>query len=140
MPTVSYGRDVSCTTGLRSGRLVSGGRLVGEAVFRRLTTRRGTLRGGKDEADYGMQLMDEVGRNDAASVASLEGRIRQEVVKDARVLDCRARVVRTEVSAGRYALSVTVNGTLKAGPTFELVLAVSDVTVELVGLSTAGDS
>ena len=131
----NLGRDTSCTTGLRSGRLVTGPRLVAEAMFRRVTTRRGTLRGGKDEANYGINLADYVGRaNDRATIAPLEGLIAVECRKDRRVLDVKAKVTPRQVSATETALDVTITGKTAEGP-FALVLAVSSVTVTLVGLT-----
>ena len=132
---VNFGRDVSCTTGLRSGRLVTGPRLVAEALFRRVTTRRGTLRGGKDEANYGINLTDYVGRpNDRATIAPLEGLISVECRKDRRVQEVKTTVAARKVSATETALDVRIEGKTALGP-FALVLEVSSVTVTLVGLT-----
>jgi len=56
-----FGRDISCTTSLRTGRYSTGLRLVAEAAFRRLSTRRGTLQGGVDEENYGLDLSSLIG-------------------------------------------------------------------------------
>lgn len=129
-----FGRDTSCTDALRSGRLVFGPLLVGEALYRRFTTRRGTLRGGKEEANYGFFLPDLVGSADVKNeIASLPGRLRQEAKKDQRIEDCVATV--TAVRAGPVTtLLVVIRCTTKTGP-FALKLKVSDVTVEMVGLT-----
>jgi phage baseplate assembly protein W len=135
----NVGRDVSCTTGLRTGRTVTGARLVAEAIYRRLTTRRGTLRGGRDEANYGINLPDYVGQPDTAIVrASLPGIITSEIVKDARIDASSVRVVVTPTSVGLgRAYSIRITASTLAGP-FDLVLSVTEVTTTLVGLTAGG--
>lgn len=127
-----YGRDTSCTTGRRSGRLVTGPRLVAEAIYRRLTTPRGRLRGGKDEQSYGMDLTDLIGQaTSRARVAAMGGQIALEVEKDARILSADVSVVATDIGPG-VELTVTVRATLREGGSFVLVLAVSEATVALL--------
>ncbi|MTV47148.1 hypothetical protein GM528_12520, partial [Streptococcus pneumoniae] len=55
--TTYFGYDISCTRGMKSGRFVSGVELVAQAYYRRLTTTRGTLIGGEEEQNYGLNLM-----------------------------------------------------------------------------------
>ena len=126
----------SCTDSRRTGRYVRGPELVAQACYRRLTTPRGTLRGGADEANYGLDLVGLVGTiTTPAHVAALPGRIQNELRKDERVADVAADVVATQSGPGTV-YTVTIRGTTADGP-FRLVLAVSSVTVELVGLGGA---
>jgi hypothetical protein len=129
-----FGRDIGCTTGLRTGTLVRGARLIGEAAYRRLTTRRGTLRGGRDEAEYGLFLPGVVGSTSPRLAAvSLPGRISTELLKDARIAEVDVDVQLGYLPAGAALFTVTIRARTAVGP-FELVLRVSDVTTELVGL------
>ena len=130
-----YGTDTSCLTSLRTGRLVSGVRLVAEAAYRRITTPRGQLQGGEDEANYGIDLADLIGSvATTADAAALPGRIENELLKDERIESVDVDVASTK-SGPAVSWSVTIEAQTSEGP-FSLVLAVSDVTVELLGLTT----
>lgn len=132
--TTNFGRDLSCTTSIRTGRFVSGPRLVAESLYRRLTTPRGMLRGGDDESDFGLDLLDLVGsattKNDAAA---LEGKIRSEAAKDERIESVDVEVL-TVTEGAVTSFEIAIDATTSAGP-FSLQLRVEDVTIELVGLS-----
>lgn len=130
----NYGREVSCTDSLKTGRYVSGVTVVAEAIYRRLTTPRGSLLGGEAEANYGLDLMGLVGTVDTkGAAASLPGRIENEVRKDERVETVKADVVRTVVGPSTT-YTITINVTTALGP-FSLQMLVSAVTVELLGIS-----
>jgi hypothetical protein len=132
-----FGRDVSCTTELRTGRYVTGARLVGEAIYRRLTTPRGMLRGGEDEADYGIDLVDLIGSAATKSdAAALGGRIQSEVLKDERVTSVDVTVVASTTGPATEFV-VNIAAETADGP-FALKLSISELTVELVGLSVGG--
>jgi phage baseplate assembly protein W len=128
-----YGRTIDCADSIRTGRYVTGVRLVAQAVYHRLITERGSLRGGEDEANYGEDLTAMVGHmTSKALVESWRSRIRNEAMKDPRVEDAVATI--TDVSEGvseRY--EVTVECRTSKGP-FQLVLGVDDVDVNLLGL------
>ncbi len=127
-----FGRDISCTTSLRTGRYSTGVRLVAEACYRRLTTPRGMLRGGEEEANYGIDLQDLVGSSvePATDADRLAGQIKAEVQKDERVDDCTVTV--TATSAGpSVSYEITIDAVTGEGP-FTLVLAASAVTVEIL--------
>jgi hypothetical protein len=80
-----FGRDTSCTTSLKTGRLVSGVRLVAESYFRRVTTPRGMLRGEDAERNFGLDLSELVGRAATqAEIASIPGQVESELMKDER--------------------------------------------------------
>lgn len=129
-----FGTDVSCTNSLLTGRLVSGQRLVAEALYRRYITPRGTLRGGEDEANYGLDLTELVGSVATVSdAAALEGRIRAEGLKDERVETIDVTV--TAASSGAsVSFNVLIEATTADGP-FTLQIAASAVTVDLLGIT-----
>ena len=131
-----YGRDISCTDSIRTGRFATGARLVAEAAYRRLTTPRGMLRGGEDEANYGLDLTELIGTSTTkASAAALPGKIAAELSKDERIdastLDIQV-VLTKEGPASVYTISIA--GKTANEDSFTLVLLASDVTVELLGL------
>jgi len=129
----NFGRDTSCTTSLRTGVLVSGRRLVAEACYRRLITPRGMLRGGEDEANYGLDLSDLIGSvATKAAAAALPGQIQAELSKDERIESVTATVTST-VDGPSTSWVVSIEGTTAEGP-FSLVIGVSEVTVDLLGI------
>lgn len=129
-----YGRDVSCTTSLRTGRLVSGRVLLAEAAFRRLTTPRGSLIGNADEANYGIDLLDLIGQPDTRSLlVALPGQIRTELLKDERFIDVTVTVTReSQGPVVTYNISITIE--TDDGP-FALRLSASEVDVQLLGIA-----
>lgn len=133
--TTDFGTDTSCTDSLRTGRFVSGVRLVAEALYRRLSTPRGTLQGGEEEANYGLDLVDLVGSvNTTLAQAALPGQIEAECLKDERVTSVTANVTSTQagpVVSWKVSLDVETD----VGP-FTLVLGVSGVTVDLLGFQS----
>jgi len=128
-----FGKDTSCTSSMRAGQLVSGARLIGEAAFRRITTPRGSLRGGEEEADYGIDILDAIGSvNTKSDAAALAGRIRNELVKDERIQTVDVTI--TDVSEGvAKAFEIAIELGTSAGP-FGLAVAVDEVSVELLGI------
>ena len=132
-----FGRDISCTSSIMTGRYATGVRLVAEACYRRLITPRGMLRGGEEEANYGLDLSELVGststKNDEAALA---GRIRAELEKDERVETADVKVTRVESKDRTVSFGVVVAATTAEGP-FTLTLAVTDVSVELLGIEAA---
>lgn len=130
-----FGRDISCTTAIRSGRTVTGVRIVAEAAYRRLTTPRGMLRGGEDEANYGLDLSEFIGAQSSASTAAaFPGIIRGELLKDERIESVEVDVVETQ-SGASITYSIRIVGKTNEGP-FELQIAVDDVSTALVGITT----
>lgn len=133
-----FGRDTSCTTSLRTGRFVSGARVVAEAAFRRLITPRGMLRGGEEEQNYGLDLSDLVGSvATKAEAAALPGRIEAELRKDRRIEAVKATVTSRQ-SGPAVEYLVTVEGETAVGP-FELVVRATELDVALLRLD-AGDA
>jgi hypothetical protein len=135
MSASQFGKDVSCTDSLRSGRYATGVRLVAEACYRRLITPRGTLRGGEDEASYGLDLTTLVGKSNPRAVeVSLPGKIRSELTKDERVESVDVEVL-TVVDGPSTTFVITISVTTAEGP-FTLQVSVDDVTTELLGITT----
>ncbi len=134
--STDYGRDVSCTDSLKTGRFVTGARLVGEAAYRRLTTPRGMLRGGEEEQNYGLDLTELCGAtNPDSAAAALPGRIRSELSKDERIASVDVDVLVSK-SGPETTFTITIEAqTVAAGP-FTLVLLASAVTIELLGVTT----
>lgn len=132
---VDFGRDTSCTDSMKTGRFSSGARLVAEAAYRRLITPRGTLYGGEEEADYGLDLSELIGSGDPVNTAaSLPGRIRSELTKDDRIDTVDVDVV-PDTNAAETTFNITIEAQTAAGP-FELTLLATEVTVQLLGIRT----
>ncbi len=130
----NFGKDTSCTDSIRTGRYVSGVRLVGEACYRRLITPRGALSGGEDEANYGLDLASLIGASDPKTLgAALPGRIRSELEKDERVESVDVEIS-TVVEGPATSFTITISVVTAEGP-FTLQVAASDVTVELLGIA-----
>lgn len=135
-PVVDFGKDISCTTSLRTGRYATGPRLVAEAAYRRLTTPRGMLRGGEDEANYGIDLLGLIGQAPPKTIAAaLPQRIQSELSKDERIATVNV-VVTVTTKGPSTTFNIAISGTTAQGP-FSLKLSVNEVTIELVGLDAA---
>ena len=128
-----FGFEISCTDSIKTGHYVSGARLVAEAAYRRLITPRGMLSGGEEEDNYGFDVMDAIGSVSTASeAASLPGRIQTELLKDDRLQSVDV-VVTPSTSGPSTTFNIDITGHTAAGP-FNLVLAVSSVTVDILGI------
>jgi hypothetical protein len=130
--STGYGVDLWCLTGVQPGRLVSGKLLVAQALYRRLTTPRGTLRG---DLSYGYDvvgLIGAIGTEDAATV--LRFAVRAEVMKDDRVQDVDVTVTRAVVGPGEESLTISLSVLLtEETESFTLTLSASDVSLDVVG-------
>jgi hypothetical protein len=134
--TIDFGKDIACTDSLRPGVFATNLRLVAEACYRRLITPRGTLRGGEDEQNYGLDLVDLVGSvSTKADAAALPGRIQTELLKDERITSVDATITETKAGPAK-AFAVAIEAQTDIGP-FTLKLAVSSVTIDLLGLSVS---
>lgn len=135
-----YGVDTWCGDSLQTGRLARGVQNLTLACYRRLITPRGTLQGLSDddeEADYGLDLAGFVGKVDSRDLRGALGpAIRAELMKDDRVRDVAATIVREADTAGlvTYAIAVRILP-VDEDAEFTLTLAVSSVTVELLGVA-----
>jgi hypothetical protein len=134
MGLVANARDVSCLDSLRPGVWARGLKLVAERCYRRLITPAGTLRGGEDEENFGLDLASFVGSTDDATTrAMLPVMTRNELLKDPAVDEVKVTAQRLELGGGRVSWRLTIDVTTTDGDV-ELIVGVSDVTVELIGV------
>lgn len=134
MADTNYGMDLSCTDSVEVSRYVYGPELVGQALYRRLITPRGTLSGGAQEQAYGLDLSALIGANPSESLlASLPSRISNECLKDPRVSDVS---VTYQVQTAQSLTTVTfqIEATLQDGQTFSLQILSSGVSSQLLGI------
>lgn len=135
--TTNFGRDVSCTTSMRTGRFSTGVRAVAEAAFRRLRTPRGMLHGDEDEKNYGLDPLGLVGSvRTKADEAALPGRISAELTKDERIETVTVRVLSTKVGPATH-WKIYIDAETAEGP-FSLQVGVDGVTVELLNIKAEG--
>jgi hypothetical protein len=132
-----FGVDIYCTDRLRTGKFASGRVALAQAVYRRLTTPRGTLRGGDEEQAYGIDLPGFVGRTATAiAIAALPGIIHAELLKDGRIADTAAEVIASTDSNGLVTLTITIRVVpVDDTEEFSLTVAASATNVELLGIA-----
>jgi phage baseplate assembly protein W len=127
MPT-DYGKDVAALPDLDERFVLrSGNTVLVESIARRYTTRRGGL---FYDQNYGLDLRDFL--NEAFTPkAELEIRaqIAAEAIKDRRVRRAQATVAFNRLTK---TMQVTIRIQPLDGPTFDMVLAVTAVTVALL--------
>lgn len=123
-----YGTCISVTSSTpRRWKLITGPRVVAEAIYRRWSTERGTL---PYDLDYGTDAKEMIGETQSpAQIASWSTALAEEALKDERVEDCTVRMTYDEAAATAI-LTATVK--LSGGPTFNLVVAVDSLTVALL--------
>lgn len=123
------GIDLGCVSDLTATMsTVSGRRTLGEAIARRLQTPRGRL---LKHQNYGFDLTGELGDDiSPADFARIKDGVEAECAKEERVLSAVATL--TFVAGALTAVITVVDA---AGP-FALVLAVSDVSVTLLSVSS----
>lgn len=126
-------RDTHCLDSLEPGRMAMGKDLLVQRCYHRLTTPAGTLRGGEDEAGFGLDLAGYVGRTEDRQLASmLPVVVRNELLKDEAVASVTVTAERTE-AVGQVSWRMTIDIDSEVGE-LELVLGVSEVTVEILGV------
>lgn len=126
-----FGRDTSATTQVHHGRMVSGTRLVAEAVLRRLITERGSL---QSDLGYGLPIRQWLGGvSTEADRLARAAQIRSECLKDPRV--SAVGVVITPSGEGpARSWEIDIDGRTEDGGTFDLALAVSEVSFTVLRL------
>lgn len=129
----NFGREMSCTDSVATGRYVSGARVVAEACYRRLITPRGMLRGGEDEDNYGHDLTQYIGApNPKLVAAKLPGLIAGELRKDPRVDTVEVDIAST-TDGPATSLVIVIRAETADGP-FTLQVGIDEVTVALLGI------
>lgn len=132
-----FGRDVWCGDSRSTGRYASGWQAMALAAYRRLTTPRGMLDGGEEEADYGLDIEEELlgEHHSDGLVASLKSKVRAELLKDERFQSVTCEItVSEEGPVVTYLVQVDA---VTALGSFQIVVSVSEVTTALVGLKEA---
>ncbi len=128
---VDFGSDLSCTLDLDPRcSVVTGRRLLAEAIFRRITTRRGSL---IKSPNYGIDVSDYMNSDmSPRDVAAMRAAIKSECEKDERVDSVEVGVQIPFRGIGVYTVSIAIDD--GDGP-FSLTIAVSEVTVELLSIA-----
>lgn len=103
-----YGSDLSCADDLTEycDEVNGGSKLaLGQALYRRVTTPRGSL---IDDPDYGLDVPGFLNRGATQrELAGLAGAIRNELVKDDRVESAQAQVTIESQRSMRVAIEIT---------------------------------
>lgn len=136
MTDTTYGRDLYSLEDVDPDRVVSDVELVAQDAYWRLKTPRGAGILSKDAPNYGIDLLDWLGAEmTQAQLAAIPAIVRAELAKDERLLEV---TVQASYEGGpNGVLTLTIDGDTAAGP-FTLVVAVDELTVELLKLSTGG--
>lgn len=129
-PTSIYGYDTACTSGLRPGYVASGVDQVREHCYRALTTPQGSCPGQGTALSMDVRDLLHEGMTQR-ELTAIPGQIRRVVLDDDRVqsADIRVSIVGRGASETLY---VTISAVLVDGGTFSLILAVSQLTVEIL--------
>lgn len=132
---MSYGVEVWCTDSRVCGRYARGRVLVAQALYRRLITPRGTLRGGDEERAYGLDVAGYVGAvGIRTAVAALPGLVRGELLKDDRVADVQVTATAEERTDGTAAVTLEMSVLLlDEDESFTLTLSASALTLDVIG-------
>lgn len=133
--STGYGYTMWCTDQIRSGRRASGIRAAQQAQFRRLTTARGTLQGGEEEAAYGFDVAGYVGAvGTDIALRALPSQVQNELLKDDRVATVVVLATISTTPAGEVSIVLDITSTLAdSGEEFSLTLQVTAVTVTILG-------
>lgn len=135
--STGFGRTVYCygPGGLQPGRDLTGRAALAASIWRRLTTSRGSLQGGKEELAFGYDIRRLLGAPSAnANPARLATIVESEVAKDERVAAVAAAVTSTRRADARVTVTLRVDIVpANETETFALTLDVSDLSVDLIG-------
>lgn len=132
--TLAESRDTYCVDEIKPGRLARGVQLLAQRCYHRLTTPPGTLRGGEEEADFGLDLAGFVGSTeDSALESMLPVRVQNELRKDPAIDSVKVDALRTE-NAKRVSWDLSIHIESVDGEV-DLLLRVDEVTVQLLRVS-----
>jgi len=133
--STGYGLDTWCLDSLSPGRYARGATLVAQALYRRLITPRGTLRGGDEEAAYGFDVSGYCGAvGYPVALAAFPSLVRAELLEDDRVSEVTVQATQLEGEGGEISITLEIDCTLAdEGETFSLTLSVTDVTTTILG-------
>ena len=133
--SAGYGVETWCLDHLITGRYARGVNVVLQALYGRLVTPRGTLRGGEEEAAYGFDVSAYVGAvGYDTAVLSLPGAVRSELLKDDRVAEITVEAIKTTDADGLIAIELAIHAELAdESADFDFTLVVTDVSVAFLG-------
>lgn len=131
MASVDYGTDLSWADDLDLlGRSVTGTELLGQAVYRRLRTPRGSC---LDAPDDGLDVAEFLSAAlTEARIAAIPALVQQEILKDERIAD-----VTVNMSRFSDGFNLTIWCTPAGGPSFELTIDVTAAAVKLLSINEA---
>jgi hypothetical protein len=115
--------------------MVGGRTLLAEAIWRRLTTPRGTLSGSSEASAYGLDLAAYVGAvGERIAEAALPSIVEAELLKDDRIaaVSATATAHRADDGTARIELQLVVQPASDLAR-FPLTLGVTSAGVELIG-------
>ncbi len=130
-----YGVDTSATSRVHYGRTVTGAVLVAEAMFRRLSSERGSL---PSDRSYGWSITRWLGSEwTEQRRKSTPGLIANELRKDDRVepATLQVEIEETTDDHGGVSLIITIFAFTTEGERFELVFAASAATTQLLRIT-----
>ena len=132
--STGYGRETWCERAIVTGRYAAGWRVVAQALFRRLITPRGSLRGAGEASTYGLDLAAYVGAvGYPAALAALPGLVAGELRKDDRVADVSVTATMTRTAGGLIAIALAISVVLEdEGGEFALTVITTEAGTDLV--------
>jgi hypothetical protein len=134
-----YGVEAWCTDEYFSGRYARGWMVVAQAIYRRLITPRGMLRGGDEERNGGLDLSEYVGAvGTATALAALPNHVRGEIQKDDRVSPGGVTVRATVANEGNGDVTILLDISVRLADEsedFTLTVGVDETSTELLDVS-----
>jgi len=129
-----FGRDTLCTDALRTGRYVTGVRLIAQRQYHALTTPRGALCGDERHRNFGDDLGELVGSDVGPALdAAIRAKVNRAASLDEAVRTATATIKSTQAGDGTWTTRVEVAYDTNEGP-FTLVFAtIADVTAADLG-------
>lgn len=132
----TFGKDVFCLDSIRTGRYATGAMLIGQRFYHDLITPRGMLRGGEEEGNFGQDLPGLIGSDvDERLEQQINDKINRAKANDERVASVTSSISTTTDDTGETSVEIDIRAETAAGP-FRLVVAITDVSVELLKLTT----
>lgn len=132
---IGYGVDTWCMGRLVTGRLARRGQIVIQAIYNRIITPPGTLRGGDEERAFGFGIENYIGAvGYEAALLSLPAALEAELSKEDRAKGYVVITSRVDNPDGTTAIDLQVAGVfVDEDADFTLTMRVSDTSVELLG-------
>lgn len=132
---IGYGTGMWCTDRIRSGRRATHRQVVAHALYRRLITPRGTLRGSEAAAAYGFDVSGYIGAvGDDIALRSLPSQVEAELSKDDRASSVSCVATLSTDASGLTSIVLEISATLadESGD-FAFTLSASALTTTILG-------